>query len=141
MKLMWVCLHFGYELFALIIMLEIAICSTLSYPGNVFFAPLSFSLCRHSLLMADKVHDADVHKPLAKATLRLGSEVYSVNASKGILSEQLAAMKEESMSILKNFITKHNAPTDVPDDEAIESSSEDDTAAIKKAPERPKKRK
>ncbi|KAF5741529.1 hypothetical protein HS088_TW10G00529 [Tripterygium wilfordii] len=39
-----------------------------------------------------------------KAMLRLGSETYSVNASKGTLSEQLLLMKEESMSI----------PSDVP---------------------------
>ncbi|XP_022724256.1 uncharacterized protein LOC111280966 [Durio zibethinus] len=65
-------------------------------------------------------------QPQVKATLRLGSELYTVNAKKGgALSEQLSSMKEESMSILKEFITKHNVPNDVPD-ELVESSSEDD---------------
>ncbi|XVF32883.1 hypothetical protein REPUB_Repub17cG0121400 [Reevesia pubescens] len=65
-------------------------------------------------------------QPQVKATLRLGSELYTVNAKKvGTVSEQLFSMKEESMSILKEFITKHNVPNDVPD-ELVESSSEDE---------------
>ncbi|XXG40344.1 hypothetical protein AAC387_Pa01g1083 [Persea americana] len=88
--------------------------------------------------MEDKSHDAVACKPLVNATLRLGSEVYDVRGTEGILSEQLTAMKEESMSILKNFITKHNVPNDVPD-EAIESSSEDDGGAFDKPPKKPKK--
>ena len=64
-----------------------------------------------------------------KATFRLGSESYCVQASKGsCLSEQLALMKEESMIILKDFITKHNVAQDVPDELVEEASSEDDTA-------------
>lgn len=64
-----------------------------------------------------------------KVTFRLGSESYSVEANKGSLSEQLVSMKEESMTILKDFITKHNVPHDVPD-ESLEASSsdEDDTS-------------
>ncbi|KAI3742811.1 hypothetical protein L1987_60507 [Smallanthus sonchifolius] len=57
-----------------------------------------------------------------KATLCLGSETHSIKACKGILSEQLVFVKGESMNILKEFITKHNVPNDVPD----EISSEDD---------------
>lgn len=64
-------------------------------------------------------------QPRVKATFKLGSEMCEVAASKGILSQQLVSMKEESMSILKDFITKHNIPTDVPD-EPLEGSSEDD---------------
>ncbi|KAB2056658.1 CTP-dependent diacylglycerol kinase 1 [Gossypium arboreum] len=65
-------------------------------------------------------------QPKVKASLRLGSEFYTVNAKKvGALSEQLSSMKEESMSILKDYITKHNVPNDVPD-ELVEGSSEDD---------------
>ena len=64
-------------------------------------------------------------RPQVKATLRLGTESYSVQASKGSLSEQLVSLKEESMIILKDFITKHNIPHDVPD-EPLEASSEDD---------------
>ncbi|KAK9747621.1 hypothetical protein RND81_02G003700 [Saponaria officinalis] len=73
-----------------------------------------------------------------KATIRLGSETYNVNGSTGILSEQLVTMKEESMIIVKDYITRHNAPADVPD-EPLEGSSgdEDDTVAKPK----PKKRK
>lgn len=61
-----------------------------------------------------------------KATFKLGSELYAVNSYNGnTVSEQLVSMKEQSMSILKEFITKHNVPHDVPDEPA-ESSSEDD---------------
>lgn len=79
-------------------------------------------------------------KPLVRAAFRLGSETYSVSTSKGSLSQQLASMKEESMSILKEFITKHNVPTDVPDD-LVESSSEEDTEALEKTHEKSKKTK
>ena len=65
-------------------------------------------------------------QPQVKATFRLGSELYKVNAKKGsALSEQLSSMKEESMSILKEFITKHNVSNDVPD-ELVDSCSEDE---------------
>ncbi|XVE60740.1 hypothetical protein DITRI_Ditri05aG0151800 [Diplodiscus trichospermus] len=65
-------------------------------------------------------------RPQVKVTFRLGSESYTVNANKGgSLSEQLSSMKEESMSILKEFITKHNVPNDVPD-ELVEGSSEEE---------------
>lgn len=84
--------------------------------------------------MEAQFQDATTPKFQVGVTLRLGSEVYSVNAArKGPLSEQLAAMKEESMSILKDFITKHNVPNDVPD-ELVESSSEDD---VDVPPEKP----
>lgn len=64
-------------------------------------------------------------EPAVKATLRLGSQTHTIEASKGgILSEQLVFVKGESMSLLKDFITKNNVPIDVPD--ADEISSEDD---------------
>lgn len=69
--------------------------------------------------------DVVLPKPQVKATLRLGTESYSVQAEKGSLSEQLVSLKEESMIILKEYITKHNVPHDVPD-ELVETSSEDD---------------
>ncbi|KAA3489108.1 CTP-dependent diacylglycerol kinase 1 [Gossypium australe] len=76
-----------------------------------------------------------------KASLRLGSEFYTVNAKKvGALSEQLSSMKEESISILKDYITKHNVPNDVPD-ELVEGSSEDDKEEPKKSNIKPKKAK
>lgn len=76
---------------------------------------------------------------LVKATLQLGSEIHRVSsANEGILSEQLGTMKEQSMSILKEFITKNNAPADVPDD-LVESSSGEEETEISEKP--PKKRK
>ncbi|KAL4186451.1 hypothetical protein AMTRI_Chr09g14210 [Amborella trichopoda] len=60
-----------------------------------------------------------------KATLCLGVEKFNVCVSDGLLSDQLAAMKEECMRILKDHITKNNAPMDVPD-EPLEGSSEDE---------------
>ncbi|KAK9281682.1 hypothetical protein L1049_004586 [Liquidambar formosana] len=74
-----------------------------------------------------------------KATLRLGAEVYSVNANKGILSEQLVSMKEESMGILKEYITKHNVPNEVPD-EPLEGSSEDDVEIPENLPVKKKRK-
>lgn len=73
-----------------------------------------------------------------KAAIRLGSETYMVFGSNGRLSEQLVSMKEESMIILKDFITKNNAPADVPD-EPLEGSSGDEDEISNKP--KPKKRK
>ncbi|XP_031495358.1 uncharacterized protein LOC116260951 [Nymphaea colorata] len=74
-----------------------------------------------------------------KVKLHLGSESFHVNVAKGLLSTQLSAMKEESMTILKDYITKHNVPNDVPD-EVLESTSEDeDVAADKPAESRKRK--
>ncbi|KAF7818142.1 uncharacterized protein G2W53_023597 [Senna tora] len=70
--------------------------------------------------------DAVPPKSQVKATLRLGTESYSVVADKGSYSEQLVSLKEQSMVILKDFITKHNVPHDVPDELVETSSSEDD---------------
>ncbi|KAL3381681.1 hypothetical protein AABB24_001678, partial [Solanum stoloniferum] len=78
--------------------------------------------------------------PQVKATFRLGSESYSVEACKGILSEQLISMKEQSMTILKDYITKHNVPNEVPD-EPEEFSSEDDGEIPEQPPVKSKKRK
>lgn len=79
-------------------------------------------------------------KSRVKTSLNLGPETYLVNASKGTISEQLVSMKEESMSILKEFITKHNVPNDVPD-EPLEGSSEDEDEAPANPPAKSKKRK
>ncbi|CAL1392488.1 unnamed protein product [Linum trigynum] len=75
-----------------------------------------------------------------KATFRLGSETHSVAAAaKGegaTISEELVAMKEESMRILKEFITKHNVPADVPDelvDDEDESSEEAEDEVAEKS--------
>ena len=62
-----------------------------------------------------------------KASICLGSEMYTVHGSEGtLLSEQLVSMKEESMTIFKDYITKHNAPADVPDEPLEGSSGEED---------------
>lgn len=74
--------------------------------------------------------------PQVKATFQLGSETYSVHANKGILSEQLVTLKEESMSILKAYITKHNVPIDVPDEP--DEVSEDEDLAEKPKPKKQK---
>lgn len=81
-------------------------------------------------------------KPLVQATLQLGSEkfAFAAAANGGALSEQLASMKEESMRIFKEYITKHNVPTDVPDD-LVESSSEDDVEVTEKPSVKSKKTK
>lgn len=75
--------------------------------------------------MEVRPQDAILPKPQVKATFCLGSETYSLEAKKGALSEQLIYVKEESMGILKDFITRHNALNDVPD-EPVESSSEEE---------------
>lgn len=77
--------------------------------------------------------DAKLPSPQVKVTFGLGSETYSVEANKGTISEQLVYVKEESMSILKDFITRHNALNDVPD-EPVEGSSEEEDEILE-APE------
>ncbi|PON72399.1 hypothetical protein TorRG33x02_251970, partial [Trema orientale] len=76
--------------------------------------------------MEAQVQDAVLPKSRVKVSFSLGSETYAANAKNGILSEQLTTLKEESMAILKDYITKHNVPNDVPDEPLEESSSEDD---------------
>jgi len=85
--------------------------------------------------------DAVLPRPQVNATFRLGTESYSVQAANGSsLSKQLVNMKEQSMAVLKDFITKHNIPQDVPD-ESLEASSEDDDDVAKKAQVKSKKTK
>ena len=79
-------------------------------------------------------------KHRVRVTLCLGPETYVVCKNEGVLSDQLVSMKEESMSILKEFITKHNVPNDVPD-ELVESSSEDDSEIPEKTHVKSKKTK
>ncbi|GJM97429.1 hypothetical protein PR202_ga14356 [Eleusine coracana subsp. coracana] len=79
--------------------------------------------------------------PRVKANLVLGVESFAVSSNSGILSEQLAAMKEKSMVILKDYITKHNVPNDVPD-ESVEGESDDEgDALVKNPPKKSKKQK
>ncbi|RHN44081.1 hypothetical protein MtrunA17_Chr7g0215471 [Medicago truncatula] len=93
------------------------------------------------LFMETELCDAVVPRPQVNATFRLGTESYSVQATKGSsLSEQLVNMKEQSMAVLKDFITKHNIPQDVPD-ESLEASSEDDDDVAMKAQVKSKKTK
>ena len=88
--------------------------------------------------MMDQMNAATSLDPRAKASLVLGEESFTISSESGILSEQLATMKEKSMVILKDYITKHNAPNDVPD-ESIEGSSDDEGKVLAKNP--PKKSK
>jgi hypothetical protein len=76
--------------------------------------------------------------PRAKGTLVLGAESFTVSSESGAPSEQLAAMREKSMVILKDYITRHNVPNDVPD-ESVEGMSDDEGEALAKNP--PKKSK
>ncbi|GJN39365.1 hypothetical protein PR202_gb28477 [Eleusine coracana subsp. coracana] len=79
--------------------------------------------------------------PRVKANLVLGVESFAVSSNSGILSEQLAAMKEKSMVILKEYITKHNVPNDVPD-ESVEGESDDEgDTLVKNPPKKSKKQK
>lgn len=71
--------------------------------------------------MEDNSSTAVNYNARVKAALQLGSETFSIKSSTGILSQQLVAMKEEAMSILKDFITKHDVPNDVPDEPPDES--------------------
>ncbi|KAL4588287.1 hypothetical protein LXL04_001170 [Taraxacum kok-saghyz] len=65
---------------------------------------------------------------MVKARLCLGAETHSVEGSKGeMISEQIVFVKEECMSILKEFITNHNVQNDVPDPDEILSSEDDET--------------
>ncbi|KAL2461018.1 Ammonium transporter 2 [Abeliophyllum distichum] len=84
-------------------------------------------------IMEAQLTDAVSAYPRVRATIHLGSETFSVQANNGVLSEQLVSVKEQSMSILKDFITKHNIPTEVPD-EPEEVSSEDDNDISAKPP-------
>lgn len=79
--------------------------------------------------MEGELRDVSDSKPKVKATLSLGSEKFSICSDSGILSQQLASMKEQAMTILKEYITKHNAPTDVPD-EVVEGSSSDESEEL-----------
>ncbi|CAL5191022.1 unnamed protein product [Lathyrus oleraceus] len=79
--------------------------------------------------------DAVLPRPQVNATFRLGAESYSVKATNGSsLSEQLVNLKAQSMAVLKDFITKHNVPQDVPD-ESLEASSDDDDDEDGKKPQ------
>lgn len=77
-----------------------------------------------------------------KASLCLGSEQYdfSVSHHDRLLSDMLVELKEQCMSTFKDYLVRHNAPADVPDD-VQESSSEEDDPKPSKLVEGTKKRK
>lgn len=83
--------------------------------------------------MEAQLLDGESTSACVKVTINLGSETHYAQANKGLISEQLVSVKELSMKILKDFITKHNIPDNVPD-EAEEVSSEDDTDTPTKPP-------
>ncbi|XP_048542993.1 uncharacterized protein LOC125521977 [Triticum urartu] len=90
--------------------------------------------------MTDQMNAAASLNPRARATLVLAGESFTVSSESGTLSEQLAAMRKRSMVILKEYITKHNAPNDVPD-ESIEGSSDEEGEALAKTPPKKSKKK
>lgn len=72
--------------------------------------------------------------------LRLGSESHAVHAGAGgLLSQQLAEVKEESMKILKSFIASHNAPEEVPDELADGADEDEGRGADDNPPKKSKK--
>eukprot|EP01018_Ginkgo_biloba_P019084 Gb_24685 [translate_table: standard] len=83
-----------------------------------------------------------VPESCVKAILSLGSEQYDLSAAQhgGLLSDRLVELKEQCMSTFKDFLVRHNAPADVPD-EVQESSSEEEDTKPSRSPVRPKKRK
>lgn len=91
-------------------------------------------------MMEAQIQEPVPCRPQVKVKFQLGSETYSVIRNAGILSEQVVSVKEESMNILKDFITRHNVPNDVPD-ELVENSSEDDGEFPEKPPVKLKKTK
>ncbi|GMN52315.1 hypothetical protein TIFTF001_021464 [Ficus carica] len=87
--------------------------------------------------MEAQAQDAVSPNPLVKVAFSLGTETYSLTANKGSLSisEQLASLKEESMGMLKDYITKHSVPNDVPDEPLDEISSSEDEDEIPEKPQ------
>ncbi|GJX05559.1 putative 2,3-bisphosphoglycerate-independent phosphoglycerate mutase [Tanacetum coccineum] len=61
--------------------------------------------------------------PVVKVTICLGSEKHAIESRDGIIPDQLPFVKVES--ILKECITKHNDPNDVPDDAEVLSEYDD----------------
>ncbi|XP_062108813.1 uncharacterized protein LOC133819556 [Humulus lupulus] len=90
--------------------------------------------------MEVQVQDAVPPTSRVKVSFSLASETYSANANTGILSEQLVSLKEASMGILKDYITKHNVPNDVPD-EPLDGSSSENEDVPEKPPVKSKKTK
>ncbi|KAF8084966.1 hypothetical protein N665_0691s0005 [Sinapis alba] len=90
--------------------------------------------------MEIETHDSVVPgKNLVKVSFKLGTESYTLDAIQGeTVLDQLVSMKEESMKILKEFITKHNVPDHVPDESLSDEGDEDDAV---KCPVKPKKTK
>ncbi|XP_020585524.1 uncharacterized protein LOC110028131 [Phalaenopsis equestris] len=92
--------------------------------------------------MAEHVQGSSIFSPpQVTFTFQLGSEAFSVDSKLGNLSQQLAAVKEESMNILKDYITKHNVPTEVPDEPLEPSSEEEEDDKQNNPPKKSKKQK
>ncbi|KAI3445310.1 hypothetical protein Pfo_001975 [Paulownia fortunei] len=98
------------------------------------------SRIRETCMMEAQLLIADSPRARVKATIHLGSETYFAMANKGLISEQLNSVKEQNMSILKDFITKHNIPNDVPDEPEEISSEDDDEISPKPPVKKSKKR-
>ncbi|RAL47677.1 hypothetical protein DM860_012302 [Cuscuta australis] len=97
---------------------------------------------RYFLTHMEDAQMQEVFCPQVKATLRLGSEAHSVVVNNGNVCTQLVSMKEQSMSILKDYITRHNVPNDVPDEpEGIFSEDEEEDSSSEKPSTMSKKRK
>ncbi|KAL1214155.1 hypothetical protein V5N11_005714 [Cardamine amara subsp. amara] len=89
-------------------------------------------------------HDSVPRKSLVKIKFQLGTESYTIDSNKGdTVLDQLVSMKEQSMKILKEFITKHNVPDDDVPDQILsdEEEEEGDDVSPVICPVKPKKTK
>ncbi|XP_047311530.1 uncharacterized protein LOC124914941 [Impatiens glandulifera] len=81
-------------------------------------------------------------KVRVKASFRLGTETHSAQApNKEVLSEELVSFKEDIMIILKDYITRHNVPNEVPEPDEISSDEDDEESPDEGTPPKSKKRK
>ncbi|CAE5959587.1 unnamed protein product [Arabidopsis arenosa] len=109
-------------------------------------ATLTLCLINLGVDMEIESHDSVPGKNLVKVEFKLGTESYTIDSIKGdTVFDQLVSMKEESMKILKDFITKHNVQDDdVPDQilsDEEEGDDDDDDASPVICPVKPKKTK
>lgn len=81
-------------------------------------------------------------KNLVKVEFKLGTESYTIDSNKGDnVLDQLVSMKQESMKILKDFITTHNVPDDDVPDQILSDEEAGDDASPVICPVKPKKTK
>ncbi|CAN8288576.1 unnamed protein product [Cochlearia groenlandica] len=89
-----------------------------------------------------EIESNDSVNQLVKVEFKLGKETYTIDETKGdTVLDQLVSMKEQSMLILKDFITKHNVTDDIVFLEEESLSDEEDESLTVKCLVKPKKTK